>query len=122
MTADIKLPNKSLNWTWTWPGWSQISGHKRMSRSLQAGSQPKKSRPKKKNCLHLITLVPVFVLASSLLGQTTGTGDTSVTAVRGESWIVHLGRSFGETSIGTPRTLGPPPPDPGREHPPGKLA
>jgi mono/diheme cytochrome c family protein len=121
MTADIKLPTKSVNWTWTWPGWSQTSRHKCRSRSLQAGSQPKKRRPKKKNCLHLITLVAVFVLASSLLGQTTGTGDTSVTAVRGESWILHLGRSFGETSMGKTWNLGPPPPDPGTELPSWQL-
>jgi mono/diheme cytochrome c family protein len=121
MTADIKLPNKSVNWTWTWPGWSQISRHKCMSCSLQAGFQPKKSRPKKTNCLHLITLVAVFVLASSLLGQTTRTGDTSVTAVRGESWILHARRSFGETSMGKTWNLGPPPPDPGTEPPPWQL-
>jgi mono/diheme cytochrome c family protein len=122
MTADINLPTKSVNWTWIWPGWSQISMHKCMPRSLQAGSQPKKSRPKKKSCLHLITLVAVFVLASSLLGQTTGTGDTSVTAVRGESWLLHLGRSFGETSMGKTWNLGPPPPpDPGTELPPWQL-
>src|SRR6202795_2941125 len=121
MTADIKLPNKSASWTWTWPGWSRISVHERMSRSLQAGFQPKKSRPKKKNCLHLITLVAVFVLASSLLGQTTGTGDISVTAVRGESWILHVRRSFGETSMGKTWNLGPAPADPGTELPPWQL-
>ncbi len=78
------------------------------------------SRPKKKNCLHLATLVAVFVLASSLLGQT-GTGDVSVTAVKGESWIGHLGRPFGETSMGKTWNLGPAPPDPGQEPTPWQL-
>src|SRR6202158_6201329 len=87
-----------------------------MSCTPQAGS-----RPKRKNCLHLITLVAVFVLASSLLGQKTVTGDTSVTAVRGESWILHVGRSFGETSMGKTWNLGPAPPDPGNEPPPRLL-
>jgi len=40
-----------------------VTRHKRRSRSLQAGSPPKKSRPKKKNCLHLITLVVVSTWA-----------------------------------------------------------
>ncbi|TLY33222.1 MAG: cytochrome c [Ignavibacteria bacterium] len=71
--------------------------------------------------LHLIAIVTVFVLASSLLGQTTGTGDTSVTAVRGESWLLHSRRSFGETNMGKTWNLGPPPPDPGMELPPWQL-
>ena len=87
-----------------------------MSCSPQAGS-----RPKRKNCLHLITIATVFVLASSMLGQTTGTGDTSVTAVRGESWLLHSRRSFGETNMGKTWNLGPPPPDPGMELPPWQL-
>ena len=90
-----------------------------MSCSLQAGLYV--SRPSKKNCLHLITLVAVFVLASSMLGQTTGTGDTSVTAVRGESWLLHSRRSFGETNMGKTWNLGPPPPDPGAELPAWQL-
>jgi mono/diheme cytochrome c family protein len=78
------------------------------------------SRPAKKNCLHLTILLAVVVLASSLLGQT-GTGDISVTAVKGESWIRHVGRSFGETSMGKTWNLGPAPPDPGSEPPPWQL-
>src|SRR6202051_1276096 len=90
-----------------------------MSCSPQAGLYV--SRPKKMNCLHLITLVAVFVLASSLLSRATGPGDTSVTAVRGESWILHVGRSFGETSMGKTWNLGPAPPEPGNEPPPWQL-
>jgi cytochrome c5 len=93
-----------------------MSVHESMSRSPQAGS-----RPKKKNFLHLITLATVFVLAASLLGQTTGARDISVTAVGGESWIRHLRRSFGETSMGKTWDLGPGPPDPGKELPPWQL-
>ena len=88
-----------------------------MSRSPQAGHV---TRPREKNCLHLITLVAVFVLASSLLGQT-GAGDISVTAVKGESWIRHLHRSFGETSMGKTWSLGPAPPEPGKDVPPWQL-
>ena len=93
--------------------------HKRMSRSPQTGSQPKKSRPK--NSLHLISLVVMFVIASSLLGQTTGTRDIPVTAVSGESWIRHLRRSFGETNMGKTWSLGPVPPEPGKDLPPWQL-
>jgi mono/diheme cytochrome c family protein len=78
------------------------------------------SRPAKKNCLHLTILLAVIVIASSLLGQT-GTRDISVTAVKGESWIRHVGRSFGETSMGKTWNLGPAPPDPGNEPPPWQL-
>src|ERR1700693_3271066 len=78
------------------------------------------SRPTKKNCLQLTILLAVIVLASSLLGQT-GTRDISVTCVKGESWIRHVGRSFGETSMGKTWNLGPAPPDPGNEPPPWQL-
>ena len=72
--------------------------------------------------IHLITLVAVFALASSLLGQTTATKHTSVTAVEGESWISHLHKRFGETSMGRTSDLGPPPPSPGgKEAPPWQL-
>jgi mono/diheme cytochrome c family protein len=93
-----------------------MSTHERISRSPQAGF-----RPKKKSALHLITLVVVFVIPSSLLGQTTGTRDISVTAVSGESWIRHLRRSFGETSMGKTWNLGPVPPEPGKDLPPWQL-
>jgi mono/diheme cytochrome c family protein len=53
-----------------------------------------------KNWLHLTILVAVLVAASSLLGQTAGIRDTSVTAVKGESWIRHIQKPFNETSMG----------------------
>jgi cytochrome c5 len=51
----------------------------------------------------------MLALASSLLGQTAGMKDSSVTAVQGESWIRHLNRSFNETSMGKTWELGPAP-------------
>lgn len=63
----------------------------------------------------LITLVVLFVLASSLLAQTNATKHTSVTAVEGESWISHLHKRFGETSMGRTSDLGPTPLRPGEE-------
>ena len=69
----------------------------------------------------LITLVVLFVLVSSLLAQTNATKHTSVTAVEGESWISHLHKRFGETSMGRTSDLGPAPPRPGNEAPPWQL-
>jgi len=54
----------------------------------------------------------MLAFASSLLGQSTGTGDISVTAVQGESWIRHLNKSFGETSMGKTWDSGPAPTGP----------
>src|SRR6202521_646173 len=71
--------------------------------------------------IHLVTLVVLFVLASSLLAQTNATKHTSVTAVEGESWISHLHRGFRETSMGRTSDLGPAPPSPGKEAPPWQL-
>jgi cytochrome c5 len=71
--------------------------------------------------IHLITLVVLFVLASSLLAQTNATKHTSVTAVEGESWISHLHKRFGETSMGRTSDLGPAPPSPGEEVPSWQL-
>ena len=68
-----------------------------------------------KNCLHLITLVGVFLVASSLLGQTVGTRDISVTPVEGESWIRHLDKPFAETSMAKTWDLGPAPTVLGKE-------
>jgi mono/diheme cytochrome c family protein len=65
--------------------------------------QLRKCRPHEK------CLLMVFVLASSLSGQTAGTKDTQVTAVEGESWIRHLRKSFNDTSMGRTWDLGPPP-------------
>ena len=72
-------------------------------------------------CKPLITLVVLFVLVSSLLAQTNATKHTSVTAVEGESWISHLHKRFGETSMGRTSDLGPAPPRPGNEAPPWQL-
>jgi cytochrome c5 len=59
--------------------------------------------------VHPLTLVAMLAFASSLLGQTAGMKDISVTAVEGESWIRHLNRSFNETSMGKTWDLGPAP-------------
>ena len=74
-----------------------------------------------RNCLHLTTLVAAFLVASSLLGQTTGTRDISVTAVGGESWIRHLHRTFAETSMAKTWDLGPVPSAPGEGAPSWQL-
>jgi mono/diheme cytochrome c family protein len=59
----------------------------------------------------------IFILASSLAGQTAGTKDAQVTAVEGESWIRHLRKSFNDTSMGRTWDLGPPPSILGEESP-----
>jgi mono/diheme cytochrome c family protein len=74
-----------------------------------------RGEPVKKKCLHLKSLLVVFILAASLSGQTVGTKDPTVTAVVGESWLSHLHRSFGETGMGKTWDLGPPAPMPGEE-------
>jgi mono/diheme cytochrome c family protein len=68
-------------------------------------------------CLNLKSLVAVFLLASSLSGQTVGTENATVTAVAGESWLRHLHRAFDETSMGKTWDLGPPASMPGEESP-----
>ncbi len=60
-----------------------------------------------------IAIVAVVLIATSLLGQSVGTRDISVTSVEGESWIRHLHRPFNETSMGKTWDLGPAPPEPG---------
>ena len=60
-------------------------------------------------------ILVIFVLRSSLLGQTVGNKDIPVTAVAGESWLNHLHRSFNDTSMGKTGRSGPPPPMPGEE-------
>ena len=70
---------------------------------------------------HLTAAAAVFVLATSLLAQTAGTPDTSVTAVQGESWINHLHKSFNETSMGKTWELGPAPTEPGQIAPTWQL-
>ena len=63
----------------------------------------------RKKRLYLKRLLVVFMLASSLSGQTVGTKDVSVTTVEGESWLKHLHRSFNGSSMGRTWDLGPPP-------------
>ncbi len=70
-----------------------------------------------KRLAHLRLLLVVFMLTSSLFGQTVGTKDVSVTAVEGESWLRHLRRSFNDTSMGKTWDLGPPPSISGEESP-----
>lgn len=50
----------------------------------------------------------VFILATSMLGQSVGTKDVQVTGVAGESWLSHIHRTFEETSMGKTGRLGPP--------------
>jgi len=69
----------------------------------------------------LTALAVAVVLATSLLAQTAGTPDISVTAVQGESWINHLHKPFNETSMGKTWDLGPPPPEPGEIPPAWQL-
>jgi Cytochrome C oxidase, cbb3-type, subunit III len=86
--------------------------HERLSRFPQPGRYF--PRPKGKNCVYLIILLGTIVFASTLQGQK-GTGDISVTAVTGESWIRHLHKSFGDTSMGRTWNLGPAPADPAKD-------
>jgi mono/diheme cytochrome c family protein len=51
-----------------------------------------------------------------------GANDHPVTAVTGESWINHLNRQLGNTSMGKTGRLGPPPPAPGDGPPRGEPA
>lgn len=67
--------------------------------------------------LHLKSLAVLFILASSLSGQTVGTGDAPVTVAEGQSWLKHLHRSFDDTSMGKTWVLGPAPPEPGEDLP-----
>jgi mono/diheme cytochrome c family protein len=78
---------------------------------------PEKLPTKKR--LQVKSLLVIFILASSLAGQTVGTKDVAVTAVQGESWLSHLHRSFNDTSMGKTWELGPPPPLSGEEPPRG---
>ncbi len=59
-------------------------------------------------CLGGITL-----LAQSKDPGSRARNDVPVTAVAGESWINHLHRTFGDTSMGKTGRLGPPAPQPG---------
>ena len=63
----------------------------------------------------LCLAISVFLVACSLQAQTpiprpsSPSGSPSVTAVSGESWLLHLGRSFDNTSMGKTGRLGPGP-------------
>jgi mono/diheme cytochrome c family protein len=63
----------------------------------------------------LCLAVAVLVTRSLSLGQTAESKQASITSVTGESWLVHLNRSFSETSMGKTGHLGPPAPRPGEE-------
>jgi mono/diheme cytochrome c family protein len=63
----------------------------------------------------------MLLLGASLLGQSAGTKDISVTAVEGDSWIRHLNKSFSETSMGKTWDLGPAPAEPGEESAPWQM-
>jgi mono/diheme cytochrome c family protein len=81
----------------------------RTSQSVKSHS----TRSEKRHSPRVVVLGSMLMLASSLLGQSAGTRDISVTAVEGESWIRHLNRSFNETSMGKTWDLGPAPSEPG---------
>lgn len=70
---------------------------------------------------HLKSLFVIFLLAESLSAQAVANKDTKVTAVKGESWLKHLDRAFGDTSMGKTSSLGPAPPDSGKALPPWEL-
>jgi mono/diheme cytochrome c family protein len=76
-----------------------------------------RGEPLIKKCPRLKSLLVVFIVASSLSGQTVGTQDAQVTVVEGESWLKHLHRSFNESSMGKTWDSGPPLPLPGEESP-----
>ena len=62
------------------------------------------------------SLVVVFALLSPLLGHSAPAASakvTPVTPVEGESWLVHIPRTFNVTSMGKTGHLGPPAPMPG---------
>jgi len=63
--------------------------------------------------LRLAILGGALGMGCALFAQTQFAPDTSVSAVRGESWIKHLHRPFDQTSMGKTWDLGPPPDEPG---------
>ena len=60
-------------------------------------------------------LAVMFVILSPLFGQTSGSKEIPVTAVRGESWISHLHKNFSDTSMGKTYHSGPVAPMPGEK-------
>ena len=52
-----------------------------------------------------------------VLHSAVGSNDIAVTAVTGETWLTHLNRPYGQTSMGKTGRLGPPAPAPGEDAP-----
>ena len=57
----------------------------------------------------LCTALTALPMELSAATTQSSAGDVSVTPTRGESWLNHLNRSFGDTSMGKTGRLGPPP-------------
>jgi mono/diheme cytochrome c family protein len=68
-----------------------------------------------KKITNLKGLLAIFVVATSLSGQSAGTRDPAVTPVSGQSWLLHLHRSFDVTSMGKTWDMGPSVPLPGEQ-------
>jgi len=68
-----------------------------------------------KKITNLKALFAIFIVASSLWGQSTGTKDPTVTPVSGESWLSHLHRPFNVTSMAKTWDMGPAAPRPGEQ-------
>jgi mono/diheme cytochrome c family protein len=68
-------------------------------------------------CLITIACLGAFLTPAQAAdpGKAGRTADTQVTAVAGESWLNHIHRSFGDTSMGKTGHLGPAPPEAGEE-------
>lgn len=60
----------------------------------------------------LKTICAVLFSTVLMFGQSSARRDSEITAVTGESWLHHLNRSFGETSMGKTWRLGPATDDP----------
>jgi mono/diheme cytochrome c family protein len=68
-----------------------------------------------KKIINLKGLLALFIVSSSLWGQSAGTRDSTVTPVSGESWLSHLHRPFDGTSMGKTWDMGPSAPKPGEQ-------
>lgn len=73
--------------------------------------------PKRSRCLIALACLAALGLRARAIDTSNParTFDIPVTAVAGESWLSHLHRSFGDTSMGKTGHLGPPPPEAGEE-------
>jgi hypothetical protein len=56
----------------------------------------------------LAAICALLFLAGSMFGQGAVRQNTAITAVTGESWLIHLHRSFDQSSMGKTFRLGPP--------------